>query len=80
MFVRDASPSRAYVQLLKEYQQNPKTLARELPHREMSAIESVGQNLAIVTWRDIAELGCESNSSDDELTSSIKRELLRRIQ
>ena len=80
MFVRDASPARAYTQLMRKYQEDPETLSRDLPHRDPMLLQQVAQNLTIVTWREIAQAICEPCATDDEKLSSIRRELWRRIQ
>jgi hypothetical protein len=80
MFVRDASPDRAYTQLMRKYREDPKTLARELPHRDPLLLEKVAQGLTIVTWREIAQGIGAPCATDDEPLLSIKRELWRRIQ
>jgi hypothetical protein len=80
MFVRDASPGRAYTQLMRKYREDPKVLSRALPHRDPLLLEKVAQSLTIVTWREITEGICEQCVNDDERLLSIKRELRRRIQ
>ena len=80
MFVRDASPGRAYTQLMRKYREDPKTLSRDLPHRDPVLLEKVAQSLTVVTWREIAQGICTPCANDDEQLLSIKRELSRRIQ
>jgi hypothetical protein len=80
MFVRDASPGRAYTQLMRKYREDPTTLSRDLPHRDPLLLEKVAQSLTIVTWREIAQEICAPCATDDEQLLSIKRELCRRVQ
>jgi hypothetical protein len=80
MFVRDASPGRAYTQLMRKYREDPKTLSRDLPHRDPLLLEKIAQSLTIVTWREIAQEVCAPCATDDEQLLSVKRELWRRIQ
>jgi len=80
MFVRDASPGRAYTQLMRKYREDPKTLSRDLPHRDPVLLETVAQSLTVLTWREIAQGICAPSANDDEQLLSIKRELSRRIQ
>jgi hypothetical protein len=80
MFVRDASSTRAYTQLMRQYQEGPQTLSRHLPHRDPALLQHVAQSLTILTWREIAQGLCAPCTADDEKLLSIKHELWRRIQ
>jgi hypothetical protein len=80
MFVRDVSPSRAYSQLMTRYQEDPKILARDLPHRDPAVLQQVAQGLTILTWREIGKEACAPRPDDNEQVLWIKRELWRRIQ
>ena len=79
MFVRDLGPKRAYVQLMREYRDNPGTLARDLPHRDPAVLEAIAQRLIMVTWRDLGRQVCAVQPEDDELVRALKNELWRRI-
>jgi hypothetical protein len=48
--------SRLYGWLLRDYQNNPHSLARDLPHRERTDWESVSRRLGWLTWEDCATL------------------------
>jgi len=80
MFVRDASPARAYTQLMTKYREDPQTLSRDLPHRDPAHLQKVAQGLTLMTWRDIGKDACAAHEADNEQLLSIKRELWRRIQ
>lgn len=80
MFVRDASPARAYMQLMNKYREDPRTLSRDLPHRDPALLQQVAQGLTVVTWREMAKDLCTPRASDDAQLLSIKRELWSRIQ
>jgi hypothetical protein len=79
MFVRDLSPGRAYAQMIDAYRRDPRTLARDLPHRYHGLIERVARRLAIITWRQLGSAMCQPKYGDDDLTAAVKCELLRRI-
>ena len=79
MFVRDLGPRRAYVQLMREYRDNPETLARDLPHRDPAELEAIARRLTIVTWRDLGRQVCAAQPGDGELIRALKEELWSRI-
>jgi hypothetical protein len=79
MFVRDASSSRAYEQLIQEYRRNPSALRRDLPHRDPSRLDVVARSLTTITWIEIASEFCTVAVDDDDVLTTVKQELLRRI-
>jgi hypothetical protein len=79
MFVRDLAPSRAYVQLMREYRDNPRTLARDLPHRDPVQLQGIARSLVMLTWRDLGMHVCVPRLDDSEALRALKQELVRRI-
>jgi len=79
MFVRDADPARAYMQVMRQYAQQPQTLIRDLPHRNPDELRQLALRLTVVRWRDLAEQLCFVRQDDDAVVAAIKRELWRRI-
>jgi hypothetical protein len=77
MLVRDEAPDRAYVQLTKSYKADPTLLARELPHRDSTTINTVAQNITMLKWSDLSELVC--GPGWDAESTAVKQELERRI-
>lgn len=77
LLVRDDAPSRAYVQLMNAYKDDPATLARDLPHRRPSQLEHISKNLALLRWIDLSELVCELGPNSE--VNAVKNELQRRI-
>ncbi len=77
LLTRDGEPSRAYVQLIDAYKNDPRLLARELPHRSAETLVKIAQNLTILLWRDFAEMVCLPGP--DAETNAVKEELKRRI-
>ena len=77
LLVKDGEPSRAYVQLVDAYKDDPGQLCKALPHRDPEALRTIARALTILEWRDFAELVCGDGS--DQETNAVKRELERRI-
>jgi hypothetical protein len=73
MMAKDQGPGRAYTQVMRRYQQDPGTLAADLPHRDPHMLERVASNLAIVLWKDILPL------AGFEGEEGVYQELIRRI-
>jgi hypothetical protein len=55
LIANDRGPSRAYVQLMRSYREDPRGLLALLPHRSPEQIERVQPTLAIVLWRDLLD-------------------------
>jgi hypothetical protein len=77
LLVRDEEPSRAYVQLVASYKNDPILLARELPHRSEKTLADIARNLTIVRWSDLKELVCTLGRDQEE--NAVKQELKLRI-
>jgi hypothetical protein len=80
MLVRDVSPARAYMQVIREYRAHPRTLASALPHRDPAVLEKLARGLTVIPWRAIVKDLCTPDASDDELLLSVKREIWFRIK
>lgn len=78
MLVRDTEPHRMYVQLIEQYRSNPRSLARELPHRDEAALMRISERLAIIRWRDLGG-GWIHQTAADSLVEEVRGELLRRV-
>jgi 8-oxo-dGTP diphosphatase len=76
MFARDRGPERSYIQLLKSYRREPKTLAEQLPHRSGREIDEVSRTLAVVTWSDLLD----AVTPDDREERVVYKELQRRAR
>jgi len=48
--------SRLYGHVIREYQQQPEALARDLPHRQRTEWKSVCERLGWITWEDCNEV------------------------
>lgn len=79
MFVRDAAPGRAYVQLANEYREHPETLARDLPHRDPGVLGRIARGLTLVPWRELGAPLWEARPEGGPLVRAIKAELRRRV-
>jgi len=79
MLVRDTGPARAYVQLMNAYRTDPRTLARDLPHRDPVGLARIARNLTFLAWRDLGEILWAACPGDDDRVRSIKAELERRV-
>jgi hypothetical protein len=77
LLVRDEAPTRAYVQLMRGYRNDPSLLVRDLPHRDSAQLEQIAKNLTILLWSDFAELTC--GPGDNPEINAVKAELARRI-
>ncbi|HEY1984575.1 MAG TPA: hypothetical protein VGG85_04155 [Terracidiphilus sp.] len=77
MMVRDEEPSRAYVQLMRSYKNEPHLLCRDLPHRDPGTLERLARNLTILRWSDFVELVC-APGPDAEM-NAVKKEMARRM-
>ncbi len=56
MLVADRSSERLYTRLIQRYREDPRELARHLPHRPPEFLIPVAESLAIVAWRDLLDL------------------------
>ncbi|MBN2114255.1 MAG: hypothetical protein JW785_09035 [Acidimicrobiia bacterium] len=56
MLVKDRHPTRAYMQLLADYRQQPQAVRALLPHRSLSQIEDVIRSAAAITWAEVIDL------------------------
>jgi hypothetical protein len=73
MMAKDKGPKKAYIQVMRRYQQDPGALVSDLPHRDPHMLKRVASNLAIVSWKDILPLvGTEGEEG-------VYQELIRRI-
>lgn len=56
MLAADRGPERLYSRLIQRYREDPRELARDLPHRRPESLIPVAESLAIVAWRDLLDL------------------------
>ncbi len=73
MLVRDRSPERMYVRLVKRYRRDPAELHRLMPHRDPALLDALAETMALITWTDLLPLVPDL----DELVE-IRTELVRR--
>jgi hypothetical protein len=78
MLTKDRHPTRAYMQLLADYRQQPQAVHGLLPHRSFEQIEDVIRTVAVVTWAEVISLLPHPPSDGPE--QAVLDELRRRLQ
>lgn len=73
MITKDKGPIRAYTQMMRRYQQDPRKLYKDLPHRDPKQLDIVAGNLAIIVWKDILPLVVDDDN--DLLCQEIKHRI-----